>query len=85
MLSYSSIVIICLMYISQVSLESNNYSQAVEDLSKAVSIKVKSAPAGSRLVIFLTVFINQLFIIGLWLRRITSWESHIPGLVGFRT
>ena len=39
------------MYISQVSLESNNYSQAVEDLSKAVSIKVKTAPAGSRLVI----------------------------------
>ena len=47
-MSYSSIVIICLMYISQVSLESNNYSQAVEDLSKAVSIKVKTAPAGSR-------------------------------------
>ena len=55
-MSYSSIVVICLMYISQVSLESNNYSQAVEDLSKAVSIKVKTAPAGSRLVIFLTVF-----------------------------
>merc|ERR1711934_1114977 len=37
-----------LHYLGEVSLESNNYSQAVEDLSKAVSIKVKTAPAGSR-------------------------------------
>jgi len=37
-----------LHYLGEVSLESNNYSQAVEDLSKAVSIKVKAAPAGSR-------------------------------------
>ena len=32
----------------QVSLESNNYPQAVEDLSKAVDIKIKTAPVGSR-------------------------------------
>ena len=31
----------------QVSLESNNYPQAVEDLSKAVAIKIKTAPVGS--------------------------------------
>jgi len=37
-----------LHYLGEVSLESNNYPQAVEDLSKAVSIKVKTAPAGSR-------------------------------------
>merc|ERR1712179_699380 len=37
-----------LHYLGEGSLESNNYSQAVEDLSKAVSIKVKTAPAGSR-------------------------------------
>merc|ERR1712179_886313 len=37
-----------LHYLGEVSLESNNYSQAVEDLSKAVSIKGKTAPAGSR-------------------------------------
>merc|ERR1712055_942500 len=37
-----------LQFLGEMSLESNNYPQAVEDLSKAVSIKVKTAPAGSR-------------------------------------
>merc|ERR1711990_427815 len=37
-----------LHYLGEVSLESSNYPQAVEALSKAVSIKVKTAPAGSR-------------------------------------
>merc|ERR1719285_727253 len=37
-----------LLYLGEVSLESNNYPQAVEDLSKAVAIKAKTAPVGSR-------------------------------------
>jgi len=37
-----------LLYLGEVSLESNNYPQAVEDLSKAVDIKIKTAPVGSR-------------------------------------
>jgi len=37
-----------LHYLGEVSLESNNYPQAVEDLSKAVAIKIKTAPVGSR-------------------------------------
>merc|ERR1712212_805492 len=37
-----------LLYLGEVSLESNNYIQAVEDLSKAVAIKTKTAPVGSR-------------------------------------
>merc|ERR1712212_856741 len=37
-----------LHYLGEVSLESNNYPQAVEDLSKAVAIKTKTAPVGSR-------------------------------------
>merc|ERR1712212_931581 len=37
-----------LHYLGEVSLESTNYAQAVEDLTKAVSIKIKTAPAGSR-------------------------------------
>merc|ERR1712106_869109 len=37
-----------LHYLGEVSLESNNYAQAVEDLTKAMSIKIKTAPAASR-------------------------------------
>merc|ERR1712192_50358 len=37
-----------LLYLGEVSLESNNYPQAVEELSKAVNIKIKTAPVGSR-------------------------------------
>ena len=37
-----------LMYPVQVSLESNNYTQAIEDLTKAVDIKTKTAPSDSR-------------------------------------
>ena len=32
----------------QVSLESNNYTQAIEDLTKAANIKAKTAPSDSR-------------------------------------
>ena len=34
-------------YLQELSLGSNNYSQFVEDLTKAMLIKVKTAPAGS--------------------------------------
>merc|ERR1719370_2789434 len=37
-----------LHYLGEVSLESTNYAQAVEDLTKAVSMKIETAPAGSR-------------------------------------
>merc|ERR1712029_1334783 len=37
-----------LHYLGEVSLESTNYTQAIEDLTKAISIKTKAAPAGSR-------------------------------------
>merc|ERR1719228_2346307 len=35
-------------YLGEVSLEDNNYPQAVEDLTKSLTIKTKVAPAGSR-------------------------------------
>merc|ERR1712179_262601 len=35
-------------YLGEVSLENNNYPQAIEDLAKSVTIKTKVVPAGSR-------------------------------------
>jgi len=35
-------------YLGEVSLEDNNYPQAIEDLSKSLTIKTNVAPAGSR-------------------------------------
>merc|ERR1712055_598887 len=35
-------------YLGEVSLEDNNYPQAVEDLTKSLTIKTKVVPAGSR-------------------------------------
>merc|ERR1711910_142851 len=39
---------VALHYLGEVSLESNNYTQAIEDLTKAVNIKTKTAPSDSR-------------------------------------
>merc|ERR1711936_414845 len=39
---------LALHYLGEVSLESNNYSQAIEDLTKAANIKAKTAPSDSR-------------------------------------
>merc|ERR1711936_614599 len=39
---------VALHYLGEVSLESNNYTQAIEDLTKAVNIKTKTAPNDSR-------------------------------------
>merc|ERR1719500_1138721 len=39
---------VALHYLGEVSLESNNYTHAIEDLTKAVSIKTKTAPSDSR-------------------------------------
>merc|ERR1711934_96710 len=39
---------LALHYLGEVSLESNNYTQAIEDLTKAANIKAKTAPSDSR-------------------------------------
>jgi len=39
---------VALHYLGEVSLESNNYTQAIEDLTKAANIKTKTAPSDSR-------------------------------------
>merc|ERR1719500_2359660 len=39
---------LALHYLGEVSLESNNYTQAIEDLTKAANIKTKTAPSDSR-------------------------------------
>merc|ERR1712066_201508 len=61
-----------LHYLGEVSLESNNYTQAIEDLTKAANIKSKTAPSDSRRPVRLILWVS--------LRTPTSAPSMPRGL-----
>ena len=64
------------------SLENNNYPQAIEDLAKSVTIKTKVVPAGSRFYFAADLVLEAFSLSDRWPRPTTRWVWLTLGQVG---